>query len=97
MQKQNILNVCLLNTLKYNSGNITILVLLYMIMIKHLFNECVCKPLQPYLMYRQAKKKKSPFYWFTFISLPTFPPTCIDMFGPSLSKGCFIVGCSILF
>jgi len=58
MQKQNILNVCLLNTLKYNSGNITILVLLYMIMIKHLFNECVCKPLQPYLMYRQAKKKK---------------------------------------
>jgi len=61
MQKQNILNVCLLNTLKYNSGNITILVLLYMIMIKHLFNECVCKPLQPYLMYRQAKKKKKSF------------------------------------
>lgn len=49
------------------------------------------------ILNKQAKKKTTTFYWFTFISLPTFPPTCIDMFGPSLSKGCFIPGCSIPF
>lgn len=50
------------------------------------------------ILYKQAKKKeeKNSFHWFTYISLPTFPPTYINMFWPSLSKGYFKVGCSIL-
>lgn len=45
---------------------------------------------------KTKKEEKSTFHWFTFISLPTFPPTYINMFWPSLSKGCFKVGSSIL-